>query len=156
MPREETNARGGAELAASRRQLGLLWGAVSVVLLLALPHSRQLAQALPTCAFRAVIGLPCPTCGLTRATLALADLDFVAALQINPLATILSVAFVVGGLIAGLSALGGRPLREPGWVLGSVVWLGVFVVEVLLVIADENGQRIGDRLAKTAVIDLKP
>lgn len=43
-----------------------------------------------------------------------------------------------------------------GWIFGSVVWAGAFVVEALLVIADENGQRIGDRLAKTSVIDLNP
>lgn len=43
-----------------------------------------------------------------------------------------------------------------GWIVGSVVWLVVFMVEVLLVIADEDGQRIGDRLAKTAVIEAKP
>jgi uncharacterized RDD family membrane protein YckC len=43
-----------------------------------------------------------------------------------------------------------------GWIFGSVVWAAVFVVEALLVIADENGARIGDRLAKTAVIDLNP
>ncbi len=41
-----------------------------------------------------------------------------------------------------------------GWIFGSLVWLAVLVVEVLLVIADENGQRIGDRLAKTQVIQL--
>lgn len=65
----------------------------------------------------------------------------------------------------GTSLLRNLPLIVPallmvrpgiGWVLGSVVWLGIFVVEVLLVIADENGQRIGDRLAKTAVVDLNP
>jgi len=43
-----------------------------------------------------------------------------------------------------------------GWIFGSVVWAAVFVVEALLVIADENGQRIGDRLAKTSVVDLNP
>jgi len=43
-----------------------------------------------------------------------------------------------------------------GWFFGSVIWLAVFVVETLLVIADEGGQRIGDRLAKTTVIDLNP
>ena len=42
-----------------------------------------------------------------------------------------------------------------GWLFGSVVWLAVFVVEVLLVIADENGLRIGDRLARTQVIQMK-
>ena len=42
-----------------------------------------------------------------------------------------------------------------GWVFGSVIWAAIFVLEVLLVIADENGQRIGDRLAKTQVIQMK-
>jgi uncharacterized RDD family membrane protein YckC len=42
-----------------------------------------------------------------------------------------------------------------GWIFGSVLWLAVLVVEILLVIADENGQRIGDRLAKTQVIQTK-
>jgi uncharacterized RDD family membrane protein YckC len=37
--------------------------------------------------------------------------------------------------------------------LGSVVWLAAFALEVLLVITDEKGQRIGDRLAKTQVIE---
>lgn len=41
-----------------------------------------------------------------------------------------------------------------GWVLGSVVWLVVFTVEVLLVIADEKGLRIGDRIAKTSVVEV--
>jgi uncharacterized RDD family membrane protein YckC len=40
-----------------------------------------------------------------------------------------------------------------GWILGSVVWLAAFALEVLLVITDEKGQRIGDRLAKTQVIE---
>lgn len=42
-----------------------------------------------------------------------------------------------------------------GWFFGSMIWLAVFVVETLLVIADESGQRIGDRLAKTMVIEIK-
>jgi uncharacterized RDD family membrane protein YckC len=42
-----------------------------------------------------------------------------------------------------------------GWFFGSVLWVAVLVVEILLVIADENGQRIGDRLAKTQVIQTK-
>ncbi|MFC1683651.1 RDD family protein [Candidatus Zixiibacteriota bacterium] len=40
-----------------------------------------------------------------------------------------------------------------GWVVGSLFWGIVFVVETLLVIADEHGQRIGDRIAKTAVVE---
>jgi uncharacterized RDD family membrane protein YckC len=40
-----------------------------------------------------------------------------------------------------------------GWVLGSLIWIAVFAVETLLVIADEKGERLGDRLAKTTVVE---
>jgi uncharacterized RDD family membrane protein YckC len=41
-----------------------------------------------------------------------------------------------------------------GWVFGSLFWMVVFVVETLLIIADEHGQRIGDRIAKTVVVEV--
>jgi uncharacterized RDD family membrane protein YckC len=41
-----------------------------------------------------------------------------------------------------------------GWLLGSLVWGFVFIVEILLVIADEKGARIGDRIAGTAVVEV--
>ena len=119
-----------ADSAASQRQLGLLWGTVAIVLLMLATRAEQLAQALPACTFKAVVGIPCPTCGATRVTLALASLDFSAALRINPLATVALMAFVVGGLIAGLSALWGRPLKEPGWNLRPIERLGVVAVVV--------------------------
>lgn len=118
------------ESAASQRQLGLLWGAVAIVLLTMAPRADQLAQALPGCTFKALVGIPCPTCGVTRAALALSDLDFGAALRINPLATLLGMAFIAGGLMAGGSALRGRPLREPGWNLNPVERLGLLAVVV--------------------------
>ena len=125
-----SGARRTADLAASQRQLGLLWGTVAVVLLMLATRAEQLAQTLPVCTFKALVGIPCPTCGATRVTLALASLDFSAALRINPLATVALMAFVVGGLIAGLSALWGRPLKEPGWNLRPIERLGVVAVVV--------------------------
>jgi hypothetical protein len=52
-------------------------------LVLALPALRDHAPAL--CVFRAVTGVPCPTCGATRATLALASGDLPLAFRFNPL-----------------------------------------------------------------------
>ena len=105
---------------ASRRQLGLLWGVVSVALVVLATRAEQLAQAVPQCTFRALAGVPCPTCGVTRVTLALADLELMTALRINPLATVLWTALVVGGVIAGIAALRGRPLGEPNCNLSLV------------------------------------
>lgn len=41
----------------------------------------------PVCLLKAVTGLPCPTCGSTRALGRLLHLDFAGALAMNPLAT---------------------------------------------------------------------
>lgn len=40
------------------------------------------------CPFRSLTQLPCPTCGATRATLAMLDGDFAGALRLNPLVTV--------------------------------------------------------------------
>jgi len=128
--RDLAKARVGADLTTSERQLGLLWGTVVVVLLLLAMRAGQLAQILPACVFKTLTGIPCPTCGMTRATLALVNLDFMAALRVNPLATGLVMAFVVGGLVAGLAALLGRPLKEPRWDLRPTERLGFVVVVV--------------------------
>ncbi|NHZ73488.1 MAG: DUF2752 domain-containing protein [Nitrospirae bacterium] len=122
--------RVGADLTTSERQLGLIWGTVVVVLLLLAMRAEQLAQILPACAFKTLAGIPCPTCGMTRATLALVNLDLMAALRVNPLATGLVMAFVVGGLVAGLAALLGRPLKEPRWDLRPAERLGLVMVIV--------------------------
>lgn len=114
----------------SQRQLGLLWGTVVVVLLALVPYVRQFAGALPTCTFRAIVGIPCPTCGITRTVLALADLEFSTALQTNPLGAVLLTAFLAGGLVAGVSAIRGRPLQEPRWSLRPIERLGLTAVFV--------------------------
>jgi uncharacterized RDD family membrane protein YckC len=41
-----------------------------------------------------------------------------------------------------------------GWIIGAVVWALALVVEVILVVTDENGDRLGDRIAGTRVIEI--
>jgi hypothetical protein len=67
---------------------------------------------LPACAFRAAFGFPCPGCGATRAGLALAQGELLAALTYHPL-------FVVGiGVLSLWSAMGwleklsGKEIRQ--------------------------------------------
>ncbi len=100
------------------RQLALLWAGVAVAcaagLLIAPRLAPELLPAiaadLPACAVKSVAGLPCPTCGASRSTLALAGLDPVGALATNPLVTLAWLALIVGGIGAGGLALAGRPL----------------------------------------------
>lgn len=57
----------------------------------------------PTCLLRLVLGIPCPACGLTRATLALARLDVDAAIHFHPLSIPLACVAVVTGVLAFLA-----------------------------------------------------
>ena len=93
------------------------------------PMAQRLAQTLPACPVRAVVDLPCPTCGSTRAALALSRLDVAAAISASPLATVAWAGLVGGGLITGLLAVWGRPLREPEWIQSAPVrWALVLAV----------------------------
>lgn len=108
------------------RQFGFFWFAAAGSLILLSPLGSQLSSWLPVCAFKAWIGLPCPACGTTRSALALAKLDPLAALAVNPLGTLVWVALILGGFMAGFLALAGRrvpepPSRLPGWARIGVV-----------------------------------
>ena len=98
---------------ANDRALGLCWGAAAAASIALAPLANRAAELAPACLFRSMTGLPCPTCGSTRAVLALARLDLAGAVVLNPLAAAAAIVFVAGGLIAAIAALAGRPLREP-------------------------------------------
>lgn len=92
------------------RQLGFLWGGVSALLLALSPLAPRLAGALPPCLFKTITGIPCPTCGTTRAAVALAGFDPLYALLHYPLPTLGWLAFFGGGFAAFSLALAGQPL----------------------------------------------
>src|SRR5688572_19448226 len=51
------------------------------------------------CFFKAATGIPCMTCGSTRALARLASLDLAGALRVNPLATVALSSVLVFGLV---------------------------------------------------------
>ena len=100
------------------RQLGFLWGGAALACAAAAPLVSGLAAHAPVCAFRALTGVACPTCGGTRALLALAHLEVGAALAWNPLVTLAAVVFFAGGLVALVRALRGKGVPDgapPRW-----------------------------------------
>ena len=101
------------------RQLGFFWGAAALALLLLTPVAPVVAPDLPPCFFHQITGLPCPTCGGTRAVLALLSGDVPGALHANPLVAAILVFFTGGGLFAGAIAAFGRGVREPARIPGS-------------------------------------
>jgi Protein of unknown function (DUF2752) len=71
------------------------------------------ALPFPTCGMRVVLGIPCPGCGMTRAVLAAARLDWAASMRWHPLALPL---LVVAGAMAVLA-----------FVVGDVAWRRLLV-----------------------------
>ncbi len=114
-----------ADRPAADRQLGFLWLAVALALVLLAPVARHLASGLGACPVKTVVGFPCPTCGTARAALALAELDVAGAFIRYPLPALAWTSLVAGGLVAGWLAWRRRPLprlgRLPGWARLGIV-----------------------------------
>jgi len=101
-------------LLLEERQVAYLWGVLALASVLLRPLWLAAAPLLPPCAFRALTGVPCLSCGTTRAAVALLHGDLGAALIVNPLAALAGIAFVAGGAVAPLWAALGLPLpRAP-------------------------------------------
>ena len=92
------------------------------------PFGARLAAALPACPLKSWSGVPCPSCGTTRAALALSELDLRAALAVSPLATLAWMALIGGGLVAGVLAAVGPGLPQPNWRPTVAVRFGIVFV----------------------------
>lgn len=119
----------------------LLWSLVGLgALTLALAWMAAGSPALPVCPLRSVTGLPCPTCGSTRAMLALLDGRLDDAARLNPLAFAVAIAFppyAVYGLVVAAGALprirlqveaaSRAVIRLAVAVLGAALWLFLII-----------------------------
>jgi len=99
------------------RVAGATWATALLGLLLAAavlgePARAALAEDGPGCALRTLSGIPCPFCGMSHATVALAGGDLAGALAWHPLAPLLLPL----SILAGIDAARGRRawLLRPG------------------------------------------
>lgn len=112
---------------------GLLVSLLPLVLLGAL-----IALEVPFCPTRGLLGIPCPGCGLTRATESMVVGDLAAMLRYHPLAPIISPLVLVAVLrmvlvSAGLMRRSVDPLAKlPKWVWGgfAALMFGVWLLRL--------------------------
>jgi hypothetical protein len=84
------------------------------------------ALGLPFCPLASVLGVPCPGCGLTRATLALAHGELRHALEFHPLVLVLAPLFIWAMSSAAISYIRGPRRDQP-----VRLWLASRTVNVL-------------------------
>jgi hypothetical protein len=84
--------------------LGAIFGAIGALSAATVWLLRLDRIPLTFCAFKGLTGLPCPTCGSTRALGRLFALDLAGALSMNPLTTVAAVV-VAGWAAADLALL---------------------------------------------------
>lgn len=76
-----------------RIEFGIIYGMIALLILGAARFLPLLALA-PSCAFKALTGFPCPTCGSTRSIVHLAHIDLFSAFSMNPLICVVFLAAV--------------------------------------------------------------
>jgi len=84
--------------------LGAIFGGIGLVAAAAVGLLRLDRIPLTLCVFKGLTGLPCPTCGSTRALGRLFALDFAGALAMNPFTALVAV-LVAGWAVADLALL---------------------------------------------------
>ena len=121
----------------SERQLAFLWLAAAASALALRPLWLVIAPFLRPCVFRSLSGIPCPTCGTTRAAAAFLHGDIAAAFTANPLATAMGLLFVVGAPLAVLWAVARLPVpvlpsRLPLWTrIGAITLIAANWIYVI-------------------------
>jgi len=75
-------------------EYGIIYGGISLVALF-IARTMPVLSFAPSCVFRAVTGIPCPTCGSTHSVVHLAQGEVSAAFMMNPLTTVCLTAAVL-------------------------------------------------------------
>ena len=117
-----------------RRRALLILGAVATA---GIALRLGLAQYIPvTCPLRGLTGIPCASCGLTRAAAALCHGQWAAASGYNVAAIPLALFGVAALLLLSWEAITERPILRPLWARysGLLTWSAVALMSVAWVV----------------------
>ena len=107
----------------------------SILLALSGVFALIVIERLPFCPMATVLGIPCPGCGLTRATLALLKGDVRGALALHPLVFVLTPLFGAAVLSTAIDFVRGPRARRtpnPWFASRQASWLGALLLVVTL------------------------
>lgn len=88
-------------------EFGIIYGGIALIALAVVRFLPALTTVLPSCLFRDITGMPCPTCGSTRALLRLSHGDVPGSLAMNPLLSVILIIAIISFLYGGLTLLPG-------------------------------------------------
>jgi hypothetical protein len=100
-----------------------------------------IAAIWPPCLLRTTTGIPCPSCGMTRAAAALAHGDWLAALAWHPLAPFLAIEAIVLAGWLGARRLRGVPPRPPQAVIDRILAANAAIIVVVWLARLASGWR---------------
>lgn len=92
--------------------LGMLLFLLAFFGWLAARVAAPLAAALPPCLLHRLTHIPCPTCGSTRALIALGRGEIATALALNPLLVLLGFGLILGAAVLVAATGAGRDLSR--------------------------------------------
>lgn len=106
------------------------------LLLAAIPFALAFAASFPLCPSAGLFGVPCPGCGLTRATIAIFHGHFAEAFALHPLVFVLSPIYSGAMLAAAWDYVRGPRMAAPSrvaksWSSGRAFMVGATVLLVL-------------------------
>ena len=110
----------------------MIWGGVLTVTGMIAALWLGLALPTPLCPLHALAGIPCPTCGSTRAASALVHGDLAAALAWNPIMTLVMIGAALYVLYAAVVVIRNLPrLRWTPMTQSEFRWIRISVILLL-------------------------
>lgn len=107
------------------------WHRWGIALALVSPVAFAVFNEFPLCPTAGVLGIPCPGCGLTRATLLLLNGEFARALALHPLVVPLAPMYIGALVFFGVDLVRGPRNTAPSASWLTRRWVSVFGVLVL-------------------------
>ncbi len=104
------------------RRVGAICGCWAT-LLLPFAYAGYVQQGPVLCPLRALFGLPCPGCGMTRAFCALSQFEWLSAVELNALCIPLVLVLFITPVVALVELARGKPCRFYSFLYSSrVAW----------------------------------